>query len=436
MNFSSSVKILELNSQGSEEALKISSATYIRVLQQLRGKPLFPQLRKLYLENYHGLVDYFSLFLSPNLQTIQLLNTKTATISAPTASVVLKNLICDFSEWSQQVEHLHVTQGIIMPISLLEGISLLSNLRTLNISPIQVGSFQEFCPLAPLSLESLTLGLSCSSYTRLPNPITSLPDFLVSLEKLNISGPLIAVVDFVQSLGSQHITSLVIEAGGKGVKCDQHGKKPLEAENVNVCDFGSMLHTVSLRWGDFLREITVTPPCEACIDFAQLSGMLMLEKIHLSSCSFDGLEHALKSPTVWYHLGELHLTVTISFPSLSLMALSAPHLKKLNVSIDTSKAPSTKKQRVFAHPLKSLDILDLPSQNSGWGSYRSDKDLSNLPRFIQIARYLNALFPKMEELTSSSRMKTWEIVWHLVMLCQTSRADDDCRRPVCAVDVL
>ena len=218
------------------------------------------------------------------------------------------------------------------------------------------------------------------------------------------------------------------------MKCDQHGKKPLEAENVNVCDFGSMLHTLSLRWGDFLREITITPPYDACIDYSQLSGMLMLEKIHVSNCPFDGLEHALKSPTVWYHLDTLHLTVTITFPLLSLMVLSAPHLKTLNVGIDTSKAPSTKGKRVFTHPLKSLDILDLPSQNSGWGSCWSVKDLSNLPHFIQIARYLNALFPEMEELTSNSRIKTWEIVWQLVLLCQASRADDNCRRPVYAQD--
>jgi len=156
--------------------------------------------------------------------------------------------------------------------------------------------------------------------------------------------------------------------------------------------------------------------------------MLMLEKMRVSDCPFNGLEHALKSPAVWYHLDTLHLTVTISFPLLSLMVFSAPHLKKLNISIDTSKAP-TKEQRVFSHPLKSLGILDAPSQDSGWGSCWSAKDL---PHSIQIARYLDALFPKMEELTSNSPMKTWEIVWQLVLLCQNSRADDDCRRPVYA----
>jgi len=68
--------------------------------------------------------------------------------------------------------------------------------------------------------------------------------------------------------------------------------------------------------------------------------MLMLEKMRVSDCPFNGLEHALKSPAVWYHLDTLHLTVTISFPLLSLMVSAAPHLKKLNISIDTSKAPT------------------------------------------------------------------------------------------------
>jgi len=426
MNFASSVGTLELDSQGSEEALTVSSATYIRLLQQLRGKPLFPRLKKLCIEDYYGLVDLFPLFLSPNLRTIRLLNTKPPTVLGATASVML-NLICDFAQWLKDIQYLYMTQGTVMPMSLLDSISLLSNLRTLEISTIQVGSFQEFRPLAPLALKSLTLKLSCSSYIRLPDPITSSPDFLESLEKLDISGPRVVVVDFVQSLESQYLTSLAIEARDKEVECDQHGKKPvslMEAGNVNVCDFGSMLHTISLRWGDFLREITITPPCDSCTDFAQLSGMPMLEKIHVSNCPFDGLKHALKSPAVWHHLDTLYLSVKISYPLLSLMVLSAPHLKKLNVCIDTSEAPSTKQPRVFAHPLKSLGILDSPSQDSGWGSRRNVKDLSDLPRFIRIARYLNAMFPKMEELTSDSGMKIWEVVWQLVVLCQISRADE------------
>jgi len=156
---------------------------------------------------------------------------------------VLQNFICDFSEWSQDVQHLHIAQCFIMPTCLLDSISLLNNLCTLNISPIYVGNFQEFRALAPLALESLTLGLSCPLYTRLPDPITPLPDFLVSLENLDISGPLIAVADFVQSLGSRRLTSLVVEAGSKHVICDQHVSL-MEAENVNVCNFGSMLHTI------------------------------------------------------------------------------------------------------------------------------------------------------------------------------------------------
>jgi len=422
INFASSVETIKLNPHGSEEALEISSTTYIRLLQQLRGKPLFPRLKRLCIEDYHELVDYLPLFLSPNLQTIELLNTEPSSIPDTTASIVLQNFICDFSEWSQDVQHLRIAQCFIMPTCLLDSISLLNNLRTLNISPIHVGSFQEFRPLAPLALESLTLRLSCPLYDRLPDPITPLPDFLVSLENLDISGPLIAVVDFVSSLGSRRLTNLVVEAGSKHVTCDQHVSL-MEVENVNVCDFGNMLYTISLRWGDFLREITITPPCSACIDFSQLSGMLMLEKMRVFDCPFNGLEHALKSPAVWYHLDTLHLTVTISFPLLSLMVLSVPHLRKLNISIDTSKVP-TKEQRVFSHPLKSLSILNSPSQDSGWGSCWSVQDL---PHSIQIARYLNALFPKMEELTSNSPMKTWEVVWQLMLLCQTSRADDNCR---------
>ena len=434
MNFAASVEILKLDSHGVEEAHKISSGTYIRLIQQLKGRPLFPQLKRLYIENYHGLVDYFSLFLSSNLQTIQLFNTQPLEKPGAISPVVLESLLCDFSEWSPGVQLLRITQDTTMPISLLDSISLLSNLRTLDLALVQVGSFEEFRPLAPLVLESFTLKLSCSSYTRLPNPITPLPDFLASLERLHISGPLIAVSDFVRSLGSQHLTSLVVrDEDIFSPRWDQRrkGKKSstlTEAEDVKqqMYDFGSMVHTISLRWGHFLRTVTIASSCNARVDFAQLSGMPLLEKLCIFDCPVDGLEHTLKPSAVWYYLDTLHLTVTITFPLLSLIALSAPHLKRLGISIDTSEAPPTENRQILAHPLNLLRIHDPSSGVSCW----SASDFSELPRFIQIARYLDALFPTMKELTSTSQIKTWETVWQLIVLCQTSRADDNCRRPV------
>ena len=95
---------------------------------------------------------------------------------------MLRNLICDLSEWSQEIQHLHIAQSTILQAWMFNSISILSNLRTLILSPIQVDNFEEFSPLALLALESLTLELSCSSYVRLPYPITPLPDFLALLK--------------------------------------------------------------------------------------------------------------------------------------------------------------------------------------------------------------------------------------------------------------
>jgi len=170
------------------------------------------------------------------------------------------------------------------------------------------------------------------------------------------------------------------------------------------------------------------------IDFSQLSNAPLLEKIHVSDLTIDGLERALKPTGVWYHLDTLCLTMTITFPLLSLIALSAPHLKELDLSIDASKAPPTGNQQVLVHPLNLLKIHGPHSPNSGSALWWSPNDPSDLPSCIQIARYLDALFPAMRELTSTSRIRTWEIVWQLMVLCQTTRADENCRRPLCAQD--
>jgi len=350
---------------------------------------------------------------------------------------MLKNLICDFSESSQEIQHLQIAQGTIMSTWLFNSISLLSNLRTLELSSIQVNNFEEFRPLAPLALESLTLELSCSSYACLPYPITPLPGFLALLKKLHISGSSIAIADFVQSLGSQNLTSLVIEGKIQADEstcssCMQHRmlktkSKMKKKEDVNhrMYDFESILRTISLRWGGSLREITIHSQCDACIDFSQLSNAPLLEKIHVSNLTIDGLEHALKPTAVWNHLDTLHLTMTITFPLLSLIALSAPQLKKLDVSINTSEAPPTENQQIPAHPLNLLRIHGPSSQNSG-----ECPNVPDLSRLIQVARYLNSLFPTIKELTSTSQIKTWELVWQLLVLCQTCRANCNCKTPV------
>jgi len=443
MSFASSVETLELNSQGSKEVLGISPGTYIRLVQQLKGKPLFPQLKRLCIEDYHGLVDFFPLFLSSNLRSIRLLSTKPPTIPVTTASLVLRNLICDLSEWSQEIQHLHIAQSTILQTWMFNSISILSNLRTLELSPVQVKNFEEFHPLAPLALESLTLELSCSSYTSLPYPITPLPDFLALLKKLRISGSSIVIADFVQSLGSQKLTSLAIEgkiqadesAWSSSSRCMKHrtlktSSKLKKTVNHRIHGFESILHRISLRWGESLQEITIISQCDACIDFAPLPSIQLIEKIYVSDFPINDLEHALKPTAIWNHLDNLHLTVTITFPLLSLIALYAPQLKKLDVSINTSGAPPADNQQVPTHPLNLLKTHGPSSQNSEGSLCRSANDVPDLSRLIQVARYLNSLFPTLKELTSTSQIEIWELVWQLLVLCQTCRADGNCQRPV------
>ena len=444
MSFASSVETLELNSQGSKEVLE-TPGTYIRLVQQLKGKPLFPQLKRLCIEDYHGLVDFFPLFFSSNLRSIKLLSTEPLTIPVTTASVMLRNLICDLSEWSQEIQHLHITQSIILQAWMFNSISLLSNLRTLILSPIQVNNFEEFRPLAPLALESLTLELSCPSYVCLPYPITPLPDFLALLKKLDIYGSSIVIADFVQSLGSQNLTSLTIEGkieaseSARSSSSRRKNNRTLETKrklkktddvNHRMYDFESILHTISSRWGESLREITIISQCDACIDFAPLPSIQLIEKIHVSDFPIHDLEHALKPTAIWNHLDTLHLTMTITFPLLSLIALSAPQLKKLDVSINTSEEPPTDNQQVPAHPLSLLKIHGPSSQNSEGFGCKSAGNVPDLSHLIQVARYLNSLFPTLKELTSTSQINIWELVWQLLVLCQTCRADGNCQRSI------
>jgi len=253
------------------------------------------------------------------------------------------------------------------------------------------------------------------------------------------------IADFVQSLGSQNLTSLTIEgkieasesAWSLSSRCKKHRtletkSKLKKIKNVKhrMYDFESILHTISSRWGESLREITIISQCDACIDFAPLPSIQLIEKIHVSDFPIHDLEHALKPTAIWNHLDTLHLTMTITFPLLSLIALSAPQLKKLDVSINTSEEPPTDNQQVPAHPLSLLKIHGPSSQNSEGFGCKSAGNVPDLSHLIQVARYLNSLFPTLKELTSTSQINIWELVWQLLVLCRTCRADGNCQRSI------
>ncbi|KAF5350663.1 hypothetical protein D9756_008525 [Leucocoprinus leucothites] len=452
MNATASVRRLKLNSAAKTDASRISPA--------LRGEPLFPRLQSLYIEDFGEIASYLSLFLSPGMRTIELVATKPSAFAVAAAAPALRALLSDLVEWSPGLQSFMIRRVPGVPVSLFKHVSPLSNLRILELSSlVGVKSFEDFRPLAPLALESLTLQFSCSSYTQLSGAIIPIPAFLSSLEKLHIFGPLDAVADFLQSLGSGSLTSLDVEVDSEKLSTERDGcglpstnsvagKKKKKSRSTAAesnedavisethSDIGGLecvMLTISSRWRDTLCELVIVSSSDQTIDFVHMTGFRLLEKLYIAGCPVTNIPSALESPAVaWNRLNSLHLppVTTIPFSLLHRFAISAPCLEELTVALDVNEALTTVAQPVLSHPLRSLS-LNNPSPPTTMDRYGgcSNIHIEGLPQLIRVARFLNALFPSIQKLEASEKKNAWGMVWQLMLLCQGSSADDKCRRP-------
>jgi hypothetical protein len=448
LDTAASVDYLELNSKAQEEASQISTGTYIRVVQRLKGEPLFPSLSRIHIEDFDASVDYLPLLISPVLQSVQLVNVKHGAGVAPGPTVALTALLNDLLEWAPDLHSLTITQVPELPMSLLQIISGLSHLRVLRLSTFsQVQSFEEFRPLSALALSTLSLQFSCSLYTPLPTPVVPSPTFLGVLETLHIAGPVNAISDFLQSIDSQSLGVLSLEIlKPKLSSCGKLScKKATTKKSLKRSSLGEgeeaptpaneperLISFICSRWAGRLKGLTIVSSVSLTLDLLNMSNLRSMECLHIEGCSVTNIQPTLNlSPTIWHSLTSLHLptNIRISYPLLRQIALAGPFLEELAVYIDIDEVPHLNELRTLVHPLRSLCIHQSGGSVEGFAS--PNHRAENWPHLIAISRFLNALFPSLQSLIATTRDKDhWRGVWRLIQLCHDARADDECREPV------
>ncbi|KAJ3571646.1 hypothetical protein NP233_g3619 [Leucocoprinus birnbaumii] len=431
---------LELDQGARKEVAQIAPAVYIRVLQELKGKALFPELRSARIEDFDQLVDYLAIFLSPALETVELVAAiPTPTKSDPmgfednppltTAPPALGAFIDDLAEWSPGLRSLKVTR-LSMAKSLFKNVSLLGNLRVLELSTIVgIENLKDFRPLAPLLLESLVLHFSCTSYSPLESQ----------------SGVPSSRAFFPCSLGSQSLAVLNIEITSinpkvKRKKGENTTKRAtLASQLARSKSINGLATEISFRWKETLRQLKLALACsyERSVNIEHFPEFRALEKLEIIGYSIADLSFA-PAASDQYDIAYPRLRVlrlprsaTIAFEVLRQIVLAAPCLEELTVAFDVKEVPPAIRQ-ALSHPLKLLVIEDQVSRHCDWGSPTkcSSVSVDDVPHYIRISRFLNATFPALKKLEARGRdSKAWAMVWQFISLCQGAIADDKSREP-------
>lgn len=436
-----------LNRAAVLETAQISPSVFVHIAHQLKGRPLFPNLSTIRLEGLDTSVHYLPLLGSTCLKDISLKLVSGDPFLEVTVYVFLQNLV-SASPGLQSLKLQNVTRVAILNV--IVNFQHLHTLEIMRFTPVQ--NFEQLRALGALaSLEYLSLTVEHLAYTRPTQPASS-DVFLPSLKRLRIEAPSDVASDFILFITSDYLetftfhhisTTAANPPQPKPMLPKPIYKKQKKPQGTLPPSGGSMeddpvkekvnfLGNLSSRWPQRLKEVTITSSTDLECDLRDVAHLQALGSLDFNGPSIISVQETFNGPYGFRNsLQSLYLSgFHASLALLRTIALSTPVLREMAISIDIDEKPAASGISAIIHPLRSLTIDrrrgSMPSTDSGF-EIRGEISLS---QSILIARYLNALFPDIRNLTASVREREWENVWKLLNFCQVSRDDEKGRKSI------
>ncbi len=383
-----------------------SNSVYFR-LGELRdgNEPLFPSLTRLSItvSDQHDL-SHLTLFLSPSLKSLSIVNISTKARASLQLFLTMLN--------PNLLESIQLTSLELNP-SLTSAILRSRNLRCIEFNALR-GS------LNISDLESVLLLPTLKHYTVDANSISermlTTPPFpsypSLSLEELHITGPPQFLLDLLNSIGDAAILSKIYCKISSRVR-------PLDP----------FLEIVAVHHSQSLRQLILSCPDRWNTDtvvylpkspYDALKGLPLLENLEILGIPFEDVNDALCSLTPnWPHMKRLHLSLMadgrgtgrlVSLPTLRVVAQSCPLLTDLQCPLEMKSPGGPFSSYLLSHGLERLSPM---GKNVRYDSQKEE--------IFPVARYLYALFPRLEAITghgSTILNIQWKEVHDLMKMCQ------------------
>jgi hypothetical protein len=428
LNFARSVGVLELDQNAVQEANQILPSVFVYLARQLKGGHLFPNISKIELKTFDTSAHYFPLLVSPCLKEISVELTSCGQLEQvaisplceklePTPELTLSVLLNDLASTLPALRSLKLKNIPFITCLTLKPVLQFRHLRVLELTNFaNVETFGRFNFLDSFTtLEDLSIAATAVEYVCLSSPTTR-ETCLPSLKYLRVDAPLEMLLDFLQSIASVDLNHLTFNNSPSAISRVSKIKKTKKKSGNSVrLDF---LDILSSRWPLSLKELVIKSSTNIECDLHYLTRFQVLENLFIQGCPVDGIFAVFAEPPSFLNsLRSLSLTeVVVPLRLLKQIAEYAPSLTTLSLSLDIHDTSYANEIRMTNHPLQSLEIHHAVK-------YNLDIFNDNFPQLIRMARYLNALFPDIRSLTTSTRQPEWEKVRQLVKLCQDCHRD-------------
>lgn len=387
-----------------EDEILIEGLVFIRTAQYLRGRPMFPSLKSLWL-THSSLSIILPFLVSPSLRDIFLRE------GNPSGSqTTLIQSVCDGSpslecfvfcgdlernsyELLSQLPYLHtlLVIGDVIPVDIIASFKSLTTL----ILTTKISETFHYVDRKPFGLQDL-----CSL------TITAPPNFVIFMLKAFSKSPL------------QHLDCTVTYTQNGAVTLAEW----TEAVHI-ISSWASTLCRVQLKYNS-----RIIPSTARIIGgFSYLQGLLSLHQLEslVVRNNFTTLllgDDFTRLSSAWPNLEELVLQGDVapqlldplaSKASLKIIAKCLPKLRVLNVPLNLGGLSLREPRIIASHQLKSINLERV----------FTDDDL------IPLARLLDGLFPSLEvvgkcqTVTDTGTGDQTQMLNNLLFLCQDVRAN-------------
>ena len=395
---------------------QVHPSTYIRIAQ-FHPSALFPSLRHLYCLD-QGSISHISLFLSPLLESLELnyIGGFEDTIVGPFLATLS----------SQTLSKIVLRDGQMSADILKNTIVHFKHLRSLELSySVFVNDFKfalwevlgTLPSLADLTLESndLTSFFYPAQAPENSNRKSGGRKYFDALESVSIKG-------FIKSFLIQHLLGFIDSPYLKSIKVSTATIPQDESEAF----FTPCMAIVASKWSQSLTTLVIS---SASVGRCAISNCLMLltdlhemQTFHLNGWSMINIDDEVRRLVMsWPKLRTFTLIyVPISLSTLRIIAENCPELRCLRIPLDISSIPPFDTSgKSLRHDLEVLAV-------GTWKVRPSTKTTSECR--IQVARYLNFIFPYLRSIEAHPEYATWSRIRDMVKLCQVITPEELSRR--------
>ena len=393
---------------------QVHPSTYIRIAQ-LQSSALFPSLRRLHYNLDDRSISHIFLFQSPLLDSLELFNirgfenTIVGPFLATLPSQILSRIVLDTGRMSVDI--------------LKKSIVRFKQLRSLELSvTVFMSDFVLWELLGTLpSLANLTLkAINPASHpAHVPensNSQTGGPKYFEALESLCVTGSFFLI---------QHLLGFIDSPCLKTIKFYPVINHVLNEHEHNEPDnlFTPSMTIVASKWSQSLKNLLIHSSSSGTAHRYAIPKCLMLltdfhemQTFQLKGGKMENMDDDVRSLVMsWPKLIFLRLPLSQTFVSLStlrIIAKNCPALRFLSIRLDASITPPFDTSSKSLH--HKLEVLTV-------GKVQPSIAPTSLKCQIEVARYLDLIFPYLKSIEMHPDNVTWSGIRDLVKLCQDVR---------------